>query len=93
MIMQPSTLKSAQLQFNDGASCRGWIESLPLTNVQAAQQSLLQQTGLLRHAGIAPVELLHIMEALCEPVVYLQNGLERKFTGKALPLDTAEAAA
>lgn len=92
MITRPSTLKSAQLQFNDGASCRRWIESLPLTNVQAAQQSLAQQIGLLRQAGIAPAEMLRIMEALREPVVYLQNELARKYTGKALPLDTTEAA-
>ncbi len=92
MVIQPNPLKSAPLQFNDVASCKRWIQSLPLTNVQAAHQSLAQQIALVRQAGIAPVEVLRIMEALREPVAYAQNELARKYAGKALPLDPAEAA-
>ena len=83
---------AARLQFTDGASCKRWIESLPLTNAQSAQHSLLQQIALVRQAGLAPVELLRILETLREPVVYVQNQLAQKFTAKALPLETAEAA-
>jgi len=90
--MQPMPLNTAQLQFTDSAGCKRWIESLPLTNVQSAQQALTQQIALVRQAGIAPLELLRALEALREPVVYVQNELARKYTARALPLETTEAA-
>ena len=67
------TLNADQLQFNDGASCKRWIESLPITNVQSAQNALIQQIALVRQAGIAPAELLRVLEALREPVAYVQH--------------------
>ena len=92
MTMQPMSLGTAQLQFNDGASCKRWIESLPLTNAAVAQQALMQQIALARQGGIAPAELLRILEALREPVAYVQHELARKYIGRSLPLEPAESA-
>ena len=92
MATQAMSLNAVQLQFDDSASCKRWIESLPLTNVQSAQHALTQQIARVRQAGIAPLELLRVLETLREPVGYVQNELARKYTGKALPLETAEAA-
>ncbi|MBI4192425.1 MAG: hypothetical protein HY525_18040 [Betaproteobacteria bacterium] len=92
MATQPIMPGTVQLQFNDGASCKRWIESLPLTNVQSAQNALTQQIALVRQAGIAPAELLRVLEALREPVAYVQHELARKYTGRPLPLETSETA-
>ena len=91
MVTQPMSLNADQLQFTDGASCKQWIESLPLTNFQSAQNALTQQIALAREARLAPTELLHVLEALREPAAYVQNELARKYAGKPLPLDAAEA--
>ena len=86
------TLNADQLQFNDGASCKRWIESLPLTNVESSQHALTQQIALVRQAALAPLELLRVLEALREPAAYLQDELTRKYVGKPQPLDATEAA-
>lgn len=85
-------LNADQLQFGGSADCQRWVESLPLTNVQLAQQLLLKQIGLAKGSGLPPLELLKILEALREPVAYVQNELARKYTGKSLPLDPGELA-
>ena len=92
MANQATLLNAAQLQFTDSASCKRWIESLPLTNLQSAQRSLTEQLALVRQAEIAPAELLRMLEALREPAHYVQIELARKYTAKPLPLDGNEAA-
>ena len=84
-------LNADQLQFNDGASCKRWIEALPLTNVESSQLALTQQIALVRQAVLAPAELLRVMEALREPAAYVQHELARKYAGKPQPLDATEA--
>jgi hypothetical protein len=90
MVNQATSLNAAQLQFTDCAGCKRWIESLPLTNLQSAQHSLTEQLALARQAGIAPGELLRILEALREPAHFVQIELARKYTAKPLPLDVNE---
>ncbi len=91
MVSQRMASNAGQLQFSDAASCKQWLESLPLTNVSAAQQTLMQQVELLQQSSIAPVDLLHVLEALREPILFVQTELARKFTGKPLPLDAGES--
>jgi len=71
------SLNLIKLQFTDEASCRHWIESLPLTNVQSAQRSLTLQLATLRQAGVAPSKLFRILEILREPIHYVQGELAR----------------
>lgn len=92
MITHAAPRHAAQLQFTDAATCAHWLESLPLTNVQSAQQLLAQQIQLARQAPLAPAEMLRILEALREPVHYVQGEMARKYTARPLPLDTGEAA-
>ena len=91
MVIQAIALGTTQLQLTDHASCKRWIESLPLTNLQSAQRSLTEQIAQVRQAAIAPGELLRMLEALHEPVHYVQTELARKYTAKPLPLDSNEA--
>ena len=92
MVMQPGSLGAPQLRFDNSAGCKRWIESLPLTNVQSAQHALTQQIALARQADLPPIELLRVLEAMREPVAYVQHELTRKYSGKPLPLENAEAA-
>ena len=91
MVTHAASLNATQLQFTDAAGCAHWIESLPLTNVQLAHHALTQQLELVRRAGIAPAELLRILEALREPVHYVQGELAQKYTAKPLPLNTNDS--
>ncbi len=92
MVNQATSLHATQLQFTDSAGCKRWIESLPLTNLQAAQRSLTEQLALVvRDAAIVPGDLLRILETLREPASYVQGELARKYTAKPLPLDSNEA--
>ena len=93
MVTHATSLNGAQIQFTDAAGCAHWIGLLPLTNVQSAHQALMQQLQLVRQAGIAPAELLRILEALREPIHYVQGEMARKYTAKPLPLDTSESTA
>ena len=92
MASVPMASNSDRLQFVDAASCKDWLDSLPLTNVPAAQQALLQQVELLPLLMIAPAELLRVLEMLREPVLFVQSELAHRFTGKPLPLDAYESA-
>jgi hypothetical protein len=92
MLSQLIASHAGQPQFSDASGCRRWLEALPLTNVSAAQQSLTQQVELLLQSSIAPVELLRILEVLCDPVLFLQTELANKFAGRPLPLDANESA-
>ncbi len=90
--MQPlSSTDSLALRCTDGASCRRWLESLPLTNVQHAQRELAGQLTALHVAPhIAPLERLRILETLKEALLFVQNEAAQSYAGKALPLDEAE---
>ena len=85
-------LNTTQLQFANGPDCKQWLESLPLTNVQTAQSALTQQIALANQAGIAPADLLDALEALREPVTFVQIEIARKYTAKPLPLEPLTAA-
>ena len=52
MVIRATSVNDAQLQFIDSASCKRWIESLPLTNLQAAHSALSEQVALVRHANV-----------------------------------------
>ena len=90
-MAQQAMALATRLQFTDSASCAHWIQSLPMTNPQAAHNVLSQQIPLVRQAGLAPPELLRVLELLREPVAYVQYELARKYTARALPLEPAES--
>ena len=90
MSIQPSASVSTPLQFTDSASCKRWIEQLTLTNVQLTQQALTAQLASLSAAHIAPLERLKILEALREPVYFVQGESSKRYAGRPLPLEEGE---
>ena len=93
-IQQQSLAKvSAPLQFQDAAGCMRWIASLPITNVQLAHQMVSEQVSSLAPAEIPALERLKILEALKETVNFTQTEVAKRYLGKPLPLDQADAIA
>lgn len=95
MSIQPHSLTqtSTVLQFNDAASCMRWIAVLPITNVQLAHQMVLDQVGALTTAELPALERLKILEALKETAHFTQSEVAKRYIGKPLPLDQADAQA
>ncbi|MGQ0750581.1 MAG: hypothetical protein ACT4PS_08610 [Betaproteobacteria bacterium] len=92
MNAQPlnSTESQGQLQFADVAACKRWVEQLPLTNVQQAQQALSLQLLALVKAEVPAIERLRILEALRAPVTYVQGETANRYAGKPIPLEAGE---
>src|SRR5205823_1243905 len=83
---------SAAPEFVDAASCKAWLEHVPLANVGVAQQQLLGQLVELNRFPISAANRLAVMESLREAVNFVQIEQARRFTNRALPLAEAEAA-
>ena len=93
MQSMPPGGTTAALQFSDAASCARWVAALPITNVQMVQQMLSEQVGALAIAKLPALERLKIIEALKETVQFAQAELAKRYIGKPLPLDQADARA
>src|SRR2546422_653710 len=88
----PELSPSAAPEFVDAASCKAWLEHVPLANVGVAQQQLLGQLVELNRFPISAANRLAVMEWLREAVNFVQIEQARRFTNRALPLAEAEAA-
>ena len=64
---------------------------MPITNVQPAQQLLAEQIAALTVSQLPTLERLKILEALKETVLFAQAELAKRYIGKPLPLDQADA--
>ena len=84
---------SLKLQFSDAATCARWVAALPITNVQMVHQTLSEQIVMLTTVDMVPLERLKIVEALKEPLLFAQAELAKRYIGKPLPLDQADAKA
>jgi hypothetical protein len=88
----PERSPSAAPEFVDAASCKAWLEHVPLANVGVAQQQLLGQLVELNRFPISAANRLAVMETLREAVNFVQIEQAKRFTNRALPLAEAEAA-
>jgi hypothetical protein len=88
MNTQPLEPAGAQhpLQFSDSASCKRWVEELPLTNVQQTQRVLTAQFAALNGAQFVALERLKMLEMLREPVAFVQSESANRYAGKPIPL-------
>ncbi|HEY4746383.1 MAG TPA: hypothetical protein VIH38_02425, partial [Steroidobacteraceae bacterium] len=88
----PELSPNAAPEFVDAASCKAWLEHVPLANVGVAQQQLLGQLVELNRFPISAANRLAVMETLREAVNFVQIEQAKRFTNRALPLAEAEAA-
>jgi len=85
--------ESASPEFTDAASCKRWLEHVPLANVGAAQRELAAQLAEFNRFPTASAQRLAVMEALREAVNFVQVEQARRFSNRALPMNDAESAA
>ncbi len=89
----PELSESASPEFSDAATCKAWLEHVPLANVAAAQGALLEQLGEFNSFPAAAAQRLAVMEGLREAVNFVQIEQAKRFTNRALPMAEAESTA
>jgi hypothetical protein len=87
----PELSAQAAPEFTDAASCKAWLEDVPLANVAAAQQDLLLQLEEFNRFPTGAGNRLAVLEALREAVSFVQIEQAKRFTNRALPMIEAES--
>ena len=88
-MVSPATpsQKPGSLFFTDARSCKEWLQSIPLTNVPQAQQTIVDALrNFNRDAHVVPLERLTCMELLRDKVAYLLAEQRVRYAGKTIPL-------
>jgi cyclic-di-GMP-binding protein len=88
----PELSSAATPEFVDAQECKAWIEHVPLANVAAAQSHLHEQVREFNRLPTAAANRCAVMEALREPVNFVQIEQAKRFTNRALPMTEAELA-
>jgi hypothetical protein len=88
----PEISADAKPDFTDSASCSAWLTMLPLVNVAPSQMRLRDQLHEMNRFNMPPAERLKVLEALREPVYFVQAEQIRKLAKKPLPMTQVERA-
>jgi len=88
----PKIDPAARPEFTDGASCKSWLENVPLANVATAQHQLLMQFEEFNRTAAAAKDRFAALEAAREAVHFVQIEQAKRFTNRALPMLGTEAA-
>jgi hypothetical protein len=89
----PELSESAAPEFVDATSCKAWLEHVPLANIGAAQNDLLDQLEEFNRFPVSSANRLAVLEALREAVHFVQIEQAKRFANRALPMAEAEARA
>ena len=87
----PELSPKAAPEFADAASCKAWLEHVPLANVGTAQHQMLSQVEELNRFPASAAVRLAVLETLREAVHFVQIEQAKRFTNRALPMAQAEA--
>lgn len=87
----PGIDAAAMPEFADGASCKAWLENVPLANVSAAQHQLLVQIEEFNRFACGAKQRFEALEAVREAVNFVQIEQAKRFTNRALPMLAPEA--
>ena len=86
----PDIRPGAVTELHDAASCKRWVEQLPLTNSAQVQQALTSELKRFLEFRMGPLERLKTLEMLRETVELAQTECAKKYGGKPLPLAASE---
>ena len=89
----PELSPTAAPQFVDAASCKAWLQQLPLANVGAAQQDLLDELEEFNLFPTSAGNRLGVLETLREAVHFVQIEQAKRFMNRPLPMTDAEKSA
>jgi len=90
-LQLPTVDPAAQPEFADAASCKAWLEAVPLANVAEAQRQLLLAIWGLNRAAAPATARLAALEAVREAVHFVQLEQAKRFTHRPAPLTRPEA--
>ena len=88
----PELSESAAPEFVDAASCKAWLEHVPLANVASAQAELAEQLEEFNRFPLSSAHRLDVLEALREAVHFVQIEQAKRFANRALPMAESESA-
>lgn len=88
----PELSASAAPRFIDAASCKAWLERVPLANVAAAQHDLLAEVEVFNTFPTGAANRLAVMELMREAVNFIQIEQAKRFMNRPLPMADAESA-
>jgi cyclic-di-GMP-binding protein len=89
----PELSESASPEFVDAASCKAWLEHVPLANVATAQGELRDQLEEFNRFPVSVANRLAVLEELREAVHFVQIEQAKRFANRALPMAEAESKA
>ena len=89
---QPERTRDAAPEFTDPQTCKAWLANVPLANVAEAQRQLLEQLTEFNRLQTRAANRLAVLEAIREPVNFVQIEQAKRFTNRAQPMADAEAA-
>jgi hypothetical protein len=89
----PDLSEAAAPEFSDAATCKAWLEHVPLANVAAAQGELTSQLEEFNRFPIAAAQRLGVLETLREAVHFVQIEQAKRFANRALPMTESDASA
>src|SRR5258706_756814 len=89
----PELSEDASPEFTDAATCKAWLEHVPLANVAAAQSELLEQLEEFNRFPAAASPRLGVLEALREAVNFVQIEHAKSFSNTALTITDQESTA
>ncbi|MGH8715416.1 MAG: hypothetical protein ACREUI_01570 [Burkholderiales bacterium] len=88
----PDIRPGAATELRDAASCKRWVEQLPLTNPAQAHQALTAELKRFLQFKTGSLERLKTLEVLRETVELVQAECAKKYSAKPLPLAATEQA-
>ena len=91
-LTPPELSPQAAPEFVNAATAKSWLELVPLANVSAAQQQLLEQIREFNGYATGAANRLATLEALREAVLFVEIEQARSFTNRALPMAESENA-
>ncbi len=88
----PELLPTSSPEFVDPASCKAWLDNVPLSNPGAAQHDFLAQIEEFNKFPTAAANRLGVLESLREAVHFVEVEQAKRFMNRALPMAQAEIA-
>ena len=87
----PALSATAAPEFVDAATCKAWLENVPLANVSESRRQLLLQLEEFNAFPCKAATRLQVLETLREAVAFVQLELAKRFSNRAMPMAEAES--
>ncbi len=90
-ISVPGLAATAAPEFSDPATCKAWLENVPLNDVAAAQALLAGQLREFNRMPTRAANRLAVLETLRDAVAFVQIEQAKRFFNRALPMADSDA--